>query len=1356
MVENGTTRVKCPIIGCQHSASFATNSFGFSEGFRKHLRKSHSDCVDISRVKIFGSTPKHCLVFDFAQNVLVCLPTQTIILKGHFEIHQSSCRCCAMMEMTNDLRDIISNIEESIPKNNHPIQGLTQHKGISCPACNSVMKRQSWSSHKCNKHDIFPSQEIYFQQIGKRQKRAFENNPRPRKMHRISCTNENKFNFEHSPRSQVPAYVILCQISFERFTRDERKEFSDLRNPNLAEQVIDIIAEIYFLKGYKQLMTPIYLEFRQHIRNTKDFQSSNEPFAVLSDIDVMRRYAKTFMVINRLLFRNREWAMDKKATPLGEKNAGCIRMVSKFAHNQQKHLHYMKQVRDELFEAARDYKIPKLGVQTTFPHIQEDHRKGREFTLEDLNFQIVRGNYAFDDNAEVNEVLSDFHRMWCLMLTQSSTVKNPALFTTVGFQVACGRYGEPLMPAKAEYTVAAVIYCMRMVCWQHLLGQRELAAAYNLWKFGLVSFYEQCGAQLIYRLYHQIKDFANKFPEYTCSWSDLVNRNCILISGKKLHLEYVRSGLKKWIQFSHRSLQLLLFHNLFEHNTQDAIGNTKPGYTFFENENQLYDIIMSSKSNVPMKIAIQRVQENIKSPSRKVLESYCLQANSFAVQLVILMRLTVIGAPRMQEVLTWTYRNSEAMRSFGIIGQYAYFCGIYHKNRAIQDVTTQTKETKRLMFLPVTLSKMMLYYLSLVRPFTIKLNKILNPSFSAHAMKYWLCADADGIWPLYIILRQHAILTNYYFKTTIKGKEWRHIIELIFRDMPTNEVRSNLRTKLSTSLKHSSAVALKYATNAQERPDIGTDAAETDVLLAQFYHKFIDVDEVFHWYAVFYPTVENIEQESHVTHVPPKFGSNIPYQLIDKLSGAVTKRHGHWLSHEQSIIAAYASMNEFSFAVVSPGNTGKRTACLLACDMECKKTIVIGYGIVSHPNIIMLTPHNASVKKIDDMIKDKSLSRVIIMDCENLIGDSVYRLGSILKLNCNFIFISKCFPPAAEKQLFLAHGQRVPFIRKPSGATNAHYFLMEQSSRWALLFALLEISKQVSSNPEYFLLVIVPDKDFEVHISNLLPRMHRLKVTTEARNTDVPTTHLVHWRYFHSMLAFDIAISSACLSGHPVYSFTLCEDLEKSEIHHGKMTPWMAADHGAATDFMTSTECRRIARNEFMDNLKISCRSTKSHACCDYCEPTDFTKMLQLGHTKSAQYEVKIGLIENVLENEHFCLMDNKFTHLDKPCMGGKETERQFCCGIGKKSLTRAKRHLKKDCKLSHCMPEAMELITLELYNESFTPQSVLPMIQKIIRRLESSKEHIHERVPGCIYTKLEMAAINLIYSLLCKDENYF
>lgn len=203
--------MECPIVGCQHLKSFSIRPSGFSNSFWTHLRRqSHSDCVDMSKVKVFGPIPKYGLVFDCEQNVLVCLPTQKVILNGEYDAHKSICQYCTSINTSNVLKDLLSTLNSSVPENDQPIEGLIRYKGIKCPACNSVMVPKTWGVHKCNKDNIVIPQDCSFQRTStKNYKRLFGINPRPTKVHRIKSTCPPKREPAPQPNRIVPFFTNM-------------------------------------------------------------------------------------------------------------------------------------------------------------------------------------------------------------------------------------------------------------------------------------------------------------------------------------------------------------------------------------------------------------------------------------------------------------------------------------------------------------------------------------------------------------------------------------------------------------------------------------------------------------------------------------------------------------------------------------------------------------------------------------------------------------------------------------------------------------------------------------------------------------------------------------------------------------------------------------------------------------------------------------------------------------------------------------------------------------------------------------------------------------------------------------------
>lgn len=196
--------MECPIVGCQYPDNFFINSTGLSDGFRRHLKKSHADCVDVSKVKIFGPIPKRGLLFDCIQNVLVCICTQTVLLNGEYYTHTSKCENCASINLTNELKAILLRLSSTFPENDRRIEGLTRHKGYACPFCKSIMiaTKKNWKMHQCNEYNAFLPHECYFQKPFRRRERAFK--PDTRLEIGVSSTYMSECEPTSQPNSFVP------------------------------------------------------------------------------------------------------------------------------------------------------------------------------------------------------------------------------------------------------------------------------------------------------------------------------------------------------------------------------------------------------------------------------------------------------------------------------------------------------------------------------------------------------------------------------------------------------------------------------------------------------------------------------------------------------------------------------------------------------------------------------------------------------------------------------------------------------------------------------------------------------------------------------------------------------------------------------------------------------------------------------------------------------------------------------------------------------------------------------------------------------------------------------------------------
>lgn len=271
----GENKFKCPITGCNHSKLFKIYKNKNSTGYRKHLNKtSHAYCVDVSVVKLFGN-PGERLVYDIRHRVLVCTPTQNIIYRDEFNDHRTNCKYCSDIE-SSSLSAVIANLNPTLIETYYPIQGLDRFDGIQCDICNTVMIPLSWKKHRDFQEgiDLAP---VKFQRV-RGVIRCFDSEVSPQaplvveplneadfKHHEApllgKSLNEIEFNYHQAPED----FLNLIQPYFEDFTLKERMEFIG-RYRSEAEEMVVMLAKVYFLESYIPLANPAFMEFREKFR----------------------------------------------------------------------------------------------------------------------------------------------------------------------------------------------------------------------------------------------------------------------------------------------------------------------------------------------------------------------------------------------------------------------------------------------------------------------------------------------------------------------------------------------------------------------------------------------------------------------------------------------------------------------------------------------------------------------------------------------------------------------------------------------------------------------------------------------------------------------------------------------------------------------------------------------------------------------------------------------------------------------------------------------------------------------------------------------------------------------------------
>lgn len=838
------------------------------------------------------------MVYDIEHQVLVCLDQQVIILKNQLEIHEKQCSLC------KDVKPIDVFVTQSLDmETDNPIQGLKWKLGTMCTHCKAICNKVQWKNHKPCQKLGFEKADISYQEIRGRKNRRPVNRgfgvqtPVPPTF-TVKCSNEASFNYINSSASQHPAYLRNEQLQFNDFDSTTRVSLIDpIRTP--TEELLEYFCNIYFLSGYLDLSTSSYLQFRQQLRQTEDGMPFNDPFDSLTDIDAVKRYMHGFADLVMLLLRNRRYHIKHGKSPLGLAASKLLKDLSILIHCRPDYLTDAKNLRERMLRNVTEYKIPDLHNRQRNHNFYHDGEICDTVTKLQLVDSVLQRNYNFKVPDEFENPMRMIHALWLSLILQPTKQERPMLYSTIGFYLGTSSRGSPLLPNQAEYAVSGLLYSMRLVVWQEIVKGGTYTSAFHVWKYGLLNISKESPIWLIHKLAHDVHQARNDQFTYSCCWADMFKRDTIVFLGQSLHLQRIFNGFDEWIADTHFVLRGLLFDLNFSQDFSDAIGNTIPEYTFFEDENLLFNFIRdeghlhtSTKSmNKAINIVLRHPERANKFPE---LMQYCEQADAFLQNLLILTRLTMVGSPRSSEVRTWTYRNSQTVRSFGISQDLGFIFSEYQKNKYVQDNGAQSRVFGRSQYLPWIITQFISYYFSLVRPMVINIvGQVLEKTVSKH-MRYKMCCNESSFWPSDLLLKRHPLLTEKYFGTPIFFKDWRHIIELIYAELPNSAglFEARVRDNFSSSMGHSSyTAASSYATNPYRRRDVTAPQSEVDRALAVFYHNYLQLDKIGDKYKCFYSPVRKtynsvVKDSPYIYHVLNKsltITNDLSPDLYDKL-----------------------------------------------------------------------------------------------------------------------------------------------------------------------------------------------------------------------------------------------------------------------------------------------------------------------------------------------------------------------------------------------------------------------------------------------------------------------------------------
>lgn len=788
---NGTLKWLCPILGCQYNNREFTvnirNGFKRSESYNNHIKRDHSDCVDVSKAISYGH-----VVFDLPHRVLVCTASQVTILSGTFQRHEMKCTRCANLD---SLPLPLDDLTEVLEADDKPIQGLHRLKGLHCRQCGDITRK----THIHSETDPCRFQVVQYPTSERPMKRIFGSQAPPKPLYHVTTIVPPQPAFDYAINSEIPSYVRDHQL--EGLDHDSITSKSLSRAESLAKEY----ANIYFLTAYLSLKDNDYALIRTRL-SMSNSQQESKPFDVLTSQRLFQSYMNSFSSVIVLLFRNRQTS----PPPLGRLAATCVKALCIKVMYSLEELDEAKAITSALMKSIGFHQTQGFANSLPRKFTAEDVKNAphtRLELLEELNTQ------GLDFDNPFNDAMNAIHFLWCTLLLDAGP--SPVLKSVVGHFMVYGKdLTDAMLPRakKAREIVSGLLYSMRLVVWQQT-KLRSYTSGLALWAHGL---HDSKSAEHISKIYDDIP--LDRKTLYSAVWDDIVTKQVICFHGGTISKYSLRAGLQSFVADIHNQLQTLLYSVQVAIDRTDNMTKRMPGYSFFHDDGILYSHIMSESNNMT---SIMR--SAIRSKNIRVVRKYCETANAFLQQLFVLISLTLISTPNETELHSWTFRNDGALRRLGLHHDLGYFLSRY----------VGDKEVETTFFMPKTVTNFLVYYLALVRPLVAKLARdILNedvcPQYS-----YVIACDYNQIWETDAFLRLHLALTSKYFEKSISFDAWRPVPELIYAGLDG----------ISSSTGHSVYNGIQQYTPTPYRRLNGKVAQfDADRMWSMRYHKYLKLD----------------------------------------------------------------------------------------------------------------------------------------------------------------------------------------------------------------------------------------------------------------------------------------------------------------------------------------------------------------------------------------------------------------------------------------------------------------------------------------------------------------------------------
>jgi superfamily II DNA/RNA helicase len=277
---------------------------------------------------------------------------------------------------------------------------------------------------------------------------------------------------------------------------------------------------------------------------------------------------------------------------------------------------------------------------------------------------------------------------------------------------------------------------------------------------------------------------------------------------------------------------------------RDNMNNSTTGYSFVT---ELGNKLASGRERILRRLLYAPVRTGlIRSSSRgfevdsRMWMAYENRLKEFRGLLAVLMHISGGPPARGSEILSIRHVNApQNMRNIFILDGQVIFVTAYHKSQAL---TGKHKVITR--FLPATLGKMLVAFLSEVLPFV----RLLEKGVTAVGMRSFLWADKGGLWGTSRITDVLARETSLRLGMRVTMQAYRHLAIAIDRQhvrglmMDTmEEQQADHAHDLGAS--HSSHTAeLSYAIDASMLRGMSAMTVMAFREVAQRWHRFLDLD----------------------------------------------------------------------------------------------------------------------------------------------------------------------------------------------------------------------------------------------------------------------------------------------------------------------------------------------------------------------------------------------------------------------------------------------------------------------------------------------------------------------------------